>query len=79
LESSFYLEGGGNVRIILIQGEMVCIMTKNIKNQVAILETEKMVLYNILGDNDFQKRDLVDRTGYYVVYLNAKHILVIGG
>jgi hypothetical protein len=68
---------GGISRMVLLEGEIVCIMNRNINNQMLILDLEKMHAFEIIEDNSFVQ--LTNRESFGVFSFNRSTLIVIGG
>jgi serine/threonine protein kinase len=67
---------GGLSRIILLEGELVCILNNNLKSEMLIVDMEKMVSFEV---NEDIKIDQQFRTAFGVVALSSRTIMVVGG
>lgn len=64
---------GGFSRIVSLEGDTICILNKN---QILILDSEKMVFYQSINDNPFDFE--VQRNGFGVGVANES-VIIIGG
>jgi hypothetical protein len=67
---------GGISRIVLLEGETICILNNNMTNQMMIVDLEKMLFYEIINDSSSK---IATRTAYGVVALNSFSVVIIGG
>jgi hypothetical protein len=68
---------GGISRVVLLEEETICILNNNMRNQMLIVDLEKMLSYEIVEDNSFSK--LASRKAFGLVALNNSRVIVIGG
>jgi hypothetical protein len=68
---------GGISRIVLLQGETICILSDSLRNQMLIIDMEEMVSYKIIETNSFST--MSNRTAFGVVSMNRTMVAIIGG
>ena len=68
---------GGISRVVLLEGETICILNNNMRNQMLIVDLEKMLSYEIVEDNSFSQ--FASRKAFGLVALNNSRVIVIGG
>lgn len=71
------IDGGGFSRIVSLGGEIVCIINRNMKGQMIILDTENMVVSPIDEEISMPNGNL--RNGFGAIPVGPDRFLIVGG
>jgi hypothetical protein len=69
--------GGGFSKIVSLGGEKICILNKNIQNELIILDIQNLIYFYVNQANTISPE--VRRNGYGVVSVSNRVLVIVGG